>query len=226
MPGRLTQLTRGPGRDLIRSRPGPERLLPLARCKTTPLVGGSRAAKMPGRTVDIAAWAGLICGPTRAVLCCTGRGGYTAERAVRTIITSSAGLCAGAVAEPDPINGTTYVVVAAAATAIEGRGLGAGLAIRYTRRLALPLTHSSPSAQGLKQLPQCLSFLLRFTHLSLQRVWPWGQPQTLSSPRLMQFLEQHWESLRHSLPKRLQSLAQATPGMEPKALRTRSPPSI
>jgi hypothetical protein len=45
---------------------------------------------------------------------------------------------AGAVAEPDPINWTTYVVGAAAATALAGRLLGAGLAIRYTRRLALP----------------------------------------------------------------------------------------
>src|ERR671912_239522 len=40
----------------------------------------------------------------------------------------------------------------------------------------------------------------------------------------MQFLEQHWESLLHSLPKRLQSLAQATPGTEAKAAPRRAPP--
>src|SRR5215212_5559369 len=87
-----------------------------------------------------------------------------------------------------------------------------------------PSTHSCPSAQRLKQAPQWRSFLWRFTHLSLQAVLPSGQPQTLSSPRLTQFFEQHWESLLHSLPKRLQSLAQATPGMEAKAAPRRAPP--
>ena len=86
-----------------------------------------------------------------------------------------------------------------------------------------PSTHSCPSGQRLKQRPQWRSVFLRFTHLPsppgfLQRVLPSGQPQILSSPRLMQFLEQHWESLRHSRPKRLQSSsAQATPGTEAKA---------
>lgn len=89
----------------------------------------------------------------------------------------------------------------------------------------IPSTHSDPSSQRLKQLPQWRSFVCKLTHLSsLQRVRPVGQPQTLSSPRLMQFLEQHWESLRHSLPKRLQSLAQATPGKEAKAAPRRAPP--
>jgi hypothetical protein len=77
-----------------------------------------------------------------------------------------------------------------------------------------PSTHSCPSAQRLEQLPQWFSFLLRLTHLSLQRVLPSGQPHTLSSPRLTQFFEQHWWSLLHSLPKRLQPSAQATPGKE------------
>jgi hypothetical protein len=45
-----------------------------------------------------------------------------------------------------------------------------------------PSTHSCPSAQRLEQLPRWFSFLLRLTHLSLQRVLPSGQPQTLSSP--------------------------------------------
>src|SRR5215218_11281951 len=40
----------------------------------------------------------------------------------------------------------------------------------------------------------------------------------------MQFLEQHWESLLHSLPKRLQSSAQATPGKEASAAPRRAPP--
>jgi hypothetical protein len=40
----------------------------------------------------------------------------------------------------------------------------------------------------------------------------------------MQFLEQYWESLLHSRPKRLQSLAQATPGKEAKAAPRRAPP--
>src|SRR5215212_710427 len=40
----------------------------------------------------------------------------------------------------------------------------------------------------------------------------------------MQFLEQHCESLLHALPKRLQSLAQATPGTEAKAAPRRAPP--
>ena len=93
----------------------------------------------------------------------------------------------------------------------------------------IPLSHSSPSSQGLKQLPQCLSFLWRFTHLPsprgfLQRVLSSGQPQTLSSPRPMQFLEQHWESLLHSRPKRLQPSAQATPGMDANAPPTRATP--
>src|SRR5215208_3126721 len=87
-----------------------------------------------------------------------------------------------------------------------------------------PPTHSMPSGQRLPQAPQWCSFLSRFTHLSLQRLWPSGQPQTFSSPRLMQFLEQHWESLLHSLPKRLQSLAQATPGKEANAAPRRAPP--
>ena len=89
-----------------------------------------------------------------------------------------------------------------------------------------PSTHSCPSGQRLKQLPQWRSFLCRFTHLSPQRVWPWGQAQTLSSPRLTQFLEQHWESLLHSLPKRLQSSsAKATPGKETSAAPRRAPPT-
>ena len=87
-----------------------------------------------------------------------------------------------------------------------------------------PPTHSSPASQRLKQLPQWRSFLSRFTHLSLQRVLPSGQAQTLSSPRLMQFLEQHWESLLHSLPKVLQSSAQASPGTEANAAPRRAPP--
>jgi hypothetical protein len=41
----------------------------------------------------------------------------------------------------------------------------------------------------------------------------------------MQFFEQHWESLLHSLPKRLQSSAQATPGTEAKAAPRRAPPT-
>src|SRR5215208_2743094 len=40
----------------------------------------------------------------------------------------------------------------------------------------------------------------------------------------MQFLEQHWESLLHSLPKRLQSSAQAIPGKEANAAPRRAPP--
>src|SRR5215213_3194635 len=88
-----------------------------------------------------------------------------------------------------------------------------------------PSTHSCPSGQRLKQRPQWRSFVCRFTHLSLQRVWPSGQPQTLSSPRLTQFLEQHWESLRHSLPKCLQPSAQATPGTEANAAPRRAPPT-
>lgn len=44
-------------------------------------------------------------------------------------------------------------------------------------------------------------------------------------PRLTQFLEQHWESLLHSLPKRLQSSAQAIPGKEAKAAPRRAHPS-
>src|SRR5918997_1817205 len=63
-----------------------------------------------------------------------------------------------------------------------------------------------------------------WSQLSPQRVWPAGQPQTLSSPRLTQFLEQHWESLLHSLPKRLQSSAQAIPGTEANAAPRRAPP--
>jgi hypothetical protein len=60
-----------------------------------------------------------------------------------------------------------------------------------------------------------------------QRVLPSGQPQTLSSPRLTQFLEQHWRSLRHLRPKPLQSSsAQAAPGTkEASALPTSPPPS-
>lgn len=89
-----------------------------------------------------------------------------------------------------------------------------------------PATHSCPSAQRLKQLPQWRSFLCRFTHLSLQRVRPVGQAHTLSSPRLTQFLEQHWESLRHLRPKPLQSSssAKATPGKEANAPPTRAAP--
>jgi hypothetical protein len=80
-----------------------------------------------------------------------------------------------------------------------------------------PSTHCSPSAQRFPQRPQWRSFLCRLTHLSLQRVRPVGQAQTLSSPRLTQFPEQHWESLLHSRPKLLQSsLAKATPGKEAK----------
>jgi hypothetical protein len=80
-----------------------------------------------------------------------------------------------------------------------------------------PFTHSCPSAQRFPQRPQWRSFLCRLTHLSLQRVRPVGQAQTLSSPRLTQFPEQHWESLLHSRPKLLQSsLAKATPGKEAK----------
>ena len=86
-----------------------------------------------------------------------------------------------------------------------------------------PPTHSLPSGHRLKQLPQWRSLVFRSTHPSLQRVLPSGQPQTLSSPRLMQFLEQHWESLLHSLPKRLQSSAQATPGTEANAAPRRAP---
>src|SRR5215211_8250251 len=41
----------------------------------------------------------------------------------------------------------------------------------------------------------------------------------------MQFLEQHWESLLHSLPKRLQSSAQAIPGKEANAAPRRAPPN-
>jgi hypothetical protein len=74
-----------------------------------------------------------------------------------------------------------------------------------------PPTHSCPSSQRWKHSPQWRSFLCVFTHLSPQRSWPVGQLQTLSSPHLTQFLEQHWESLLHSLPKRLQSLAQRWP---------------
>jgi hypothetical protein len=89
----------------------------------------------------------------------------------------------------------------------------------------IPPTHSSPSAQRWKHSPQWRSFLSRFTHLSPQRLWTSGQAQTLSSPRLMHLLEQHWESLLHSLPKRLQSSsAQATPGKEAKAAPRRAPP--
>jgi hypothetical protein len=65
-----------------------------------------------------------------------------------------------------------------------------------------PPTHSLPSRQRLKQLPQCRSFLCRFTHLSPQRACPVGQPQILPSPLgfLMQFLEQHWRSPVHLRP--------------------------
>jgi hypothetical protein len=87
-----------------------------------------------------------------------------------------------------------------------------------------PPTHSCPEGQRLKHSPQWRSFLCRLTHLSPQRVWRAGQPQTLSSPRLTQFLEQHWESLRHSRPNRLQSLAQATPGTKANAAPRRAPP--
>jgi hypothetical protein len=87
-----------------------------------------------------------------------------------------------------------------------------------------PFTHCSPSSQRLKHSPQWRSFVCRFTHLYLQRVLPSGQPQTLWSPHLTQFLEQHWKSLRHSRPKRLQSLAQATPGKEANAAPRRAPP--
>jgi hypothetical protein len=42
----------------------------------------------------------------------------------------------------------------------------------------------------------------------------------------MQFLEQHWESLLHSLPKPLQSSsAKATPGTEASAAPRRAPPT-
>jgi hypothetical protein len=87
-------------------------------------------------------------------------------------------------------------------------------------------THSSPSSQRLEHSPQWCSFFCRFTHLSLQRLLPSGQPQTLSSPRLMQFFEQHWESLLHSRPKRLQSLAQAIPGTTKANAAPRSAPPI
>jgi len=88
-----------------------------------------------------------------------------------------------------------------------------------------PRTHSCPAAQLLEQLPQWRSLVLRFTHPSLQRVLPSGQPQTLSSPRLTQFLEQHWRSLRHLRPKPLQSSsAKAVPGTEANAPPTRAAP--
>ena len=95
------------------------------------------------------------------------------------------------------------------------------LLCRFTQ---LPLQQVWFDAQRFAQLPQWPSLVFRFTHLSPQRLWPGGQPQTLSSPCLMQFFEQHWESLLHSLPKRLQSLAQATPGTEAKAAPRRAPP--
>jgi hypothetical protein len=89
----------------------------------------------------------------------------------------------------------------------------------------IPLTHSSPSSQGLKQLPQCLSFVCRFTHLPLQQVW-------VDRQRLEQLPQ--WRSFvlrfTHLSPQRVcpsghrSSSAQATPGREPSAPPTRRPP--
>src|SRR5215217_8804535 len=91
--------------------------------------------------------------------------------------------------------------------------------------LHTPSTHSCPSAQRLEQLPQWRSFLCRLTHLPLQQVWVERQ-----------WLEQlpQWRSLvsrlTHLSPQRVcpsehrSSSAQATPGMEPRALPTRRPP--
>src|SRR5215207_2688169 len=91
--------------------------------------------------------------------------------------------------------------------------------------LHTPSTHSCPSAQRLKQLPQWRSFLCRFTHLPLQQVW-------VERQRLEQLPQ--WRSFlcrfTHLSPQRVcpsehqSSSAQATPGMEPSALPTRRPP--
>src|SRR5215217_3068799 len=91
--------------------------------------------------------------------------------------------------------------------------------------LQTPSTHSCPSAQRLKQLPQWRSFLCRFTHLPLQQVW-------VERQRLEQLPQ--WRSLVCRLtqrsPQRVcpsehrSSSAQATPGTEAKAAPTRAPP--
>jgi len=87
----------------------------------------------PGRTVAIAVWAERRHSNLIAAVPFN-----TERRAARTLSSTSAGLCAGAVAEPDLTNWTTKAVGAVAATALLGRLLGAGLAIRYTRRFAIP----------------------------------------------------------------------------------------
>jgi len=90
--------------------------------------------------------------------------------------------------------------------------------------LQSPLTPSSPSAQRLKQLPQCLSFLLRFTHLPLQQVW--FEAQRLEQlPQWRSFLLRFTHlSPQRVCPSEHRSAAHATPGTEPKALPTRRPP--
>src|SRR5215217_2896141 len=92
--------------------------------------------------------------------------------------------------------------------------------------LQTPSTHSCPSAQRLKQLPQWRSFLCRFTHLPLQQVW-------VERQRLEQLPQ--WRSLvrrfTHLSPQRVcpsehrSSSAQATPGTEANAAPRRAPPT-
>src|SRR5215216_6231724 len=92
--------------------------------------------------------------------------------------------------------------------------------------LHTPSTHSCPSAQRLKQLPQWRSFLCRFTHLPLQQVW-------VERQRLEQLPQ--WRSLvsrlTHLSPQRVcpsehRSSAQATPGTAANTLPRRALPMI
>ena len=85
-----------------------------------------------------------------------------------------------------------------------------------------PLGHPHSQVSG-SSVPPPVQLL---TQRPPQRVLPSGQPQTLSSPRLTQFFEQHWRSLRHLRPKRLQSSsAKATPGTEANVAPRRAPPT-
>jgi hypothetical protein len=86
-----------------------------------------------------------------------------------------------------------------------------------------PSTHSCPSSQRLEQLPQCLSFCCRFTHLPPQQVC--FEPQRLRQlPQWRSFVCKLTHlSLHRVCPLGHRSLAQATPGTEAKAAPTRAP---
>jgi hypothetical protein len=105
------------------------------------------------------------------------------------------------------------------------QGLARGAASRYAASVARHLPAGAPALAGL--------WVERLAARALghqrppQRLLPPGQAHTFSSPRLTQFLEQHWESLRHLRLKRLQSSStKAAPGTKVvSALPTSTPPS-